>query len=155
MAAGRSWPREDSAGGCAHHVTEVFCTLLPMTPVWIALGGAVGTLMRYGLTIGLARSLGTALPYGTLAANVVGSFLLGVVAQAFAGASAGDTDFRLILGIGVMGGFTTYSSFNLEPLRMLEQGDVAKALGYMLGMAVVCLLAGLAGLALGRGAITS
>ncbi|MDH5675140.1 MAG: fluoride efflux transporter CrcB [Myxococcales bacterium] len=121
-----------------------------MSWLLIGLGGAVGTLMRYGLTLALAKTAGTAFPFGTLLANALGSFLLGVVAEAFAGASLGGTDYRLILGVGVMGGFTTYSSFNLETLRMVEQGEPARALLYALTMAALCLGCGVGGIRLGR-----
>ncbi len=121
-----------------------------MSLLLIAMGGALGTLMRYGVTIGLGRALGTELPYGTWAANLCGSFLLGVVAEVFSGATIAGTDARLILGVGVMGGFTTYSSFNLELLRMLEQGSLARSFGYLAVTLIACLLAGAAGVALAR-----
>jgi CrcB protein len=117
----------------------------------IALGGALGTLMRYGVTIGLAKAVGTAFPFGTLLANALGSLLLGVVAELFSGATLAGTDFRLILGVGVMGGFTTYSSFNLETLRMIEQGELLRAGGYVLATVLLCLMCGVAGLGIARG----
>src|SRR5205814_4070800 len=109
-----------------------------------------GTALRYGCTVGLGRMVGTAFPYGTLAVNVIGSFLLGVIAEAFSGATLGGTDVRLILGVGVMGGVTTYSSFNLELLRLLEQGSVSRSCAYFAGTVLGCLLAGFAGLLLAR-----
>jgi CrcB protein len=116
----------------------------------IALGGAAGTLLRHGLTIGLGKSLGTQFPFGTLLANLVGSLLLAVVAEALAGATIAGTDARLVLGVGVLGGFTTYSSFNLELLRMLEQGAHGRALLYLGATLGGCLLAGILGLAIAR-----
>jgi CrcB protein len=121
-----------------------------MSLLLIALGGAVGTLLRYGLTVGLGIVLGTAFPFGTLSVNLIGSFLLGVVAEVFAGATVAGTDVRLILGVGVMGGFTTYSSFNLELIRMLQQGALARSLGYLCSTVLGCLIAGAAGVALAR-----
>ncbi len=121
-----------------------------MAAIVIALGGALGTLARYGLAMWLPRVLGAAFPFATLAVNVIGSFLLGVVAQAFAGATVLGVDARLVLGVGVMGGFTTYSSFNLELLRLLEQGQLAKAGVYLVATLLGCLLAGACGIALVR-----
>jgi CrcB protein len=121
-----------------------------MSSLLIAVGGAVGTLARYWCTIGLGELLGTAFPFGTFAVNLIGSFLLGIIAQALSGATFGGTDLRLILGVGVMGGFTTYSSFNLETLRLFQQGELTKALGYLFGTLVACLAAGAAGLVLAR-----
>jgi CrcB protein len=121
-----------------------------MSALLIGGAGAIGTLMRYGLTLALAQRLGTAFPFGTLAVNLLGSFLLGVIAQVFSGATFAGTDMRLILGVGLMGGFTTYSSFNLETIRLFEQGDPGKAAGYALATVVGCLAAGAAGLMLAR-----
>jgi len=125
-----------------------------MSTLLVALGGALGTALRYGCAVSLGRAFGTAFPYGTLAVNLIGSFLLGVIAEVFSGASVAGTDLRLILGVGVMGGFTTYSSFNLELLRMLEQGSTARACAYFGATVVGCLAGGFAGLLLAR-AITS
>lgn len=119
-----------------------------MSVLLIAIGGGIGTALRYGVTVGLATALGAAFPYGTLAANTLGSLLLGFVAEAFGGATIFGTDVRLVVGVGVLGGFTTYSSFNLETLRMFQQGEPARALAYLTGTVLACALAGLAGLTL-------
>jgi len=86
----------------------------------ISLGGALGTAARYLLSVGLLRALGPAFPYGTLAVNVIGSFLLGVIMQAGGDTSPLSPTTRLVLGTGVMGGFTTYSAFNYETLRYVQ-----------------------------------
>lgn len=117
--------------------------------LWICLGGAIGTGARYLLSGWLLRITGSGFPYGTLAANVIGSFLLGFLMEA-----AMTTDFpptlRLALTTGVMGGFTTYSTFNYETLQLFQ--DEAWLLGFAnLGITVVaCLAAGVLGLAAGR-----
>jgi len=121
-----------------------------MAPLMIALGGAVGTLLRYALSVGMAKALGAHFPFGTLTANVVGSFLLALVASTLSGATIAGTDARLVLGVGVMGGFTTYSSFNLETLRMVEQGAHGRAALYLTLTLATCLLSGVGGLALAR-----
>ncbi len=121
-----------------------------MEPLLIAAGGALGTLMRYGLNVSLAGAFGGLLPLHTFVANVVGSFALGLLMELGAGRHLAGTELRLVLGTGVLGGFTTYSSFNLESLTMAQEGQLGRAAGYVLGTLVVCLLAGAAGIALGR-----
>lgn len=116
----------------------------------IAVGGAIGTALRYGLAEGMVRWLGRGFPYGTLAANVIGSFLLGVVMESVGEREVLGVPLRLVLGTGVMGGFTTYSSFNLETIRLAEQGAWGRAGLYLAATLVVCVLAGLAGVALAR-----
>ncbi len=96
------------------------------------------------------RLFGAAL-WGTLAVNLLGSFLLGVLVPIALRGALSD-QMRLVLGVGVMGGFTTYSTFNLEVLTLAQQGNGAHAALYALGTLVGCLAAGAAGLWLGRGA---
>jgi len=112
--------------------------------------GGLGTLLRYGAGLAAARWLGIALPFGTLLVNVLGSFALGLVAEALPKATLVGTDARLVLGVGLLGGFTTYSSFNLETLRLAQRGELGLAAGYAAATFVICLVAGLAGLTLGR-----
>jgi CrcB protein len=122
-----------------------------MAWVWIGLGGAAGTLLRYGLSLLLAdRTLETGWPLGTLAANVLGSLALGAMMELADGATLFGTDLRLVLGVGVLGGFTTYSSFNLETIRLAQEGHAARAAAYVAVTVVVCVLSGLAGLAAAR-----
>lgn len=116
----------------------------------IALGGALGTSLRYGVSVGMVAWLGRAFPYGTFVANVIGSFLLGVVMESVGERQFAGVEWRLMLGTGVMGGFTTYSSFNLETIRLAEQGAYGRA-GLYVGVTLgVCLLAGFGGIALVR-----
>lgn len=120
--------------------------------LWICLGGAIGTGARYLLGGWILRVTGPGFPYGTLAINAIGSFLLGMLMQV-----ALATDFsptlRLALATGVMGGFTTYSTFNYETLQLFQ--EEAWLLGFAnLGLTVVaCLAAGVLGLAAGRFAV--
>ncbi len=116
----------------------------------VALGGGVGSALRYGVNLASIATLGVWLPFGTLIVNVVGSFVLGVVMEALGGRTLGGVDLRLVLGTGVLGGFTTYSSFNLETIRLWEQGAHGRAAGYAIATFVVCLAAGYLGLALAR-----
>jgi CrcB protein len=101
----------------------------------ICLGGAVGTGARYLIALETPRILGTAFPYATLTVNVVGSFL---------------PDLRLMLTTGIMGGFTTYSTFNYETMEYLRAGAFSLAGLYVAATLLLCLLAGAFGLASGR-----
>ena len=113
--------------------------------LWICLGGAAGTGARYLLSGWLLRAAGPGFPWGTLAVNVIGSFLLGLLMQI-----APATDLRLALTIGVMGGFTTYSSFNYEMLQYLLRDEWLTASAYVAATLLVCLTAGALGLLCGR-----
>jgi len=113
--------------------------------LWVCAGVAVGSGARYLASVWLLERCGTALPWGTLAVNVVGSFLLGFVVQT----SAVHTEFpplvRLGLTAGVLGGFTTYSSFNQATLKLLDERAYASAVSYVALTLVACLIAGVAG----------
>lgn len=122
----------------------------------IALGGAAGTLMRYGLSKvpspeWLSQPGGWS-PLGTLLANALGAFFLAYVVSALGERVIGTTDiqWKTVLGTGMMGGFTTYSTFNLETLQMFQNGHAPRAVAYVLSTVLVCLVLGAAGWALGR-----
>lgn len=107
--------------------------------------------MRYALALGGVALVGPSwFPWGTFVANVLGSFGLGVVVVLGAGKTWMGSEVTLILGMGVMGGFTTYSAFNVQNLRLIEEGAVGKAAVYMVATVIVCLGAGLAGLTVAR-----
>lgn len=116
----------------------------------ISLGGAVGSAARYFTSVYAANAFGTTFAYGTLIVNVVGSFLIAFVMHAASSADIISPDVRLMLTTGVLGGFTTYSSFNYETTQYFRAGTWG--LGALnLGVTVIgCLLAGLAGLLLAR-----
>jgi CrcB protein len=116
---------------------------------WIALAGGIGTALRYAAGAAAAR-WGGELPYGTLLVNALGSFALAVVAEALAGTTLLGVEARLVLGVGLLGGFTTYSSFNLETIRLAQAGQLDRALLYGTATVLGCLLAGLAGVFVGR-----
>jgi CrcB protein len=116
----------------------------------IAVAGGLGSVLRYAVGLALASGSGTSLPFATLAVNVIGSCLLGIVTEGLRGQTFAGADLRLVLGVGLLGGFTTYSSFNLELLRMLETGALGRAAGYFALTVGGCLLAGAAGIAVGR-----
>ncbi len=116
----------------------------------ICLGGAIGTAARYLTALGAASLFGTAFPFGTLIVNVVGSFLIALIMQIGSTTELISADMRMMLTTGVMGGFTTYSTFNYETTGYFREG------AWLLGVANIgvtvlgCLAAGVAGLACAR-----
>ncbi len=115
----------------------------------ICLGGAVGTGARYLFSTAMKRAFGN-FPFGTLGVNVIGSFLASIVMVLALEKSALSPDMRLILVTGVLGGFTTYSSFNYETLHLAQSGAVTLAIVNVLVTLVTCMLAGVAGIWLAR-----
>ncbi len=116
----------------------------------ICLGGALGTGARFLISSGMARAFGPQFPRGTILINVTGSFLIALVLELSLRTGAISPGMRLFLTTGVMGGYTTYSSFNYETLRLAEDGSYGLA-ALNLGLTVVgCLLAGLLGLVAAR-----
>ena len=115
----------------------------------VAIGGGFGSWLRYlvgGLTsslIGPARA--TAFPWATLSVNVLGSFAMGLLVGWMARFGEGNQDLRLLIGVGLLGGFTTFSSFALEFVALTQRGAIGSALTYV----ALSLIAGFAGLFLG------
>jgi CrcB protein len=107
----------------------------------VALGGAAGALARFWVGLAAVATLGTAWPFGTLLVNVAGSFAIGVVAS---GPWASEA-VRAAVVTGVLGGFTTFSAFSLETVRMIETGRTGSALAYVAAQVVLCLSAAAAG----------
>ena len=119
--------------------------------LYVGLGGALGTLLRYAVArLGVAFPAWQGLPWWTLAVNIVGSACLGFLYVWGEGKTCFGEDLRLVLGTGMMGGLTTYSTFNLEALRMMEEGQTARAAAYVMSTVALALAAGYAGLVLAR-----
>ncbi len=117
-----------------------------MNYLYVALGGALGSVARYAVSLGAARWLGAAFPWGTLIVNVAGSFAIGLLAALVTadGRPTLGTDARAFVMIGILGGFTTFSSFSLETLNLARAGAVGAAaanagLSLMLCLAAVWL----------------
>jgi CrcB protein len=118
--------------------------------LWVCLGGALGSGARY-LLAGWLSARFPEFPYGTLAVNLLGSFLLGLLMHvALASASIPPT-LRIALGTGVLGGFTTYSTFSYETLVLFREGALLLAGLNVLATLLGCLLAAWLGLLAGRG----
>jgi CrcB protein len=116
----------------------------------VCLAGAIGTGARYWIALEAPRLLGGAFPYATLIVNTAGSFLLGAISYVGLATSLMSPEVRLVLGVGLMGGFTTYSSFNHETLDYLRTGAYALAGLNVLATVLLCLLSGALGLAAAR-----
>ncbi|WP_076072279.1 fluoride efflux transporter CrcB [Sphingomonas montana] len=94
-------------------------------------GGAIGSGLRYIVGRLALAQFGPGFPFGTLAVNLIGGACMGLLAGVLARGVAGEPA-RLLLGVGVMGGFTTFSAFSLETALMLQRGEVLTATGYVL-----------------------
>jgi CrcB protein len=116
---------------------------------YVALGGAIGALLRYQngrlLTHWVGVQAVTTFPWATLLVNVVGSLAMGLLAGFLARHGHGGEQWRLFIGVGVLGGYTTFSSFSLELMMLIERGQAFQALTY----ALVSVLAGLTALYIG------
>jgi CrcB protein len=119
--------------------------------VLVAIGGAFGSVCRYLLGVGMFKALGPGFPYGTLAANILGGFLMGVLVSVLALRGGADQEkWRLLLGVGVLGGFTTFSSFSLEAGLMIERRHLEVAAVYILASVAFSILGLFGGLFLMR-----
>ena len=116
----------------------------------VALGGALGAVARYGLTVGMQNWLGTGFPWGTLLVNVVGSFLLGVLAEFWANRLHLGVEGRLLWMTGFCGGLTTFSTFSLETVHLLNNGQTWPAVGNIALNLILTLGAVVAGILLAR-----
>jgi len=114
----------------------------------IALFGALGTLARYGLGGLVQIRSGSAFPYGTLAVNLTGCFLLGWIGQLTLNRMLVPADVRVAVAVGFFGGYTTFSSFGWETAKMLEDGEWLRAGTYVAASVVAGLLLSVAGIRL-------
>jgi len=119
---------------------------------WVALlaGGGIGASLRYALSIWVDQRLVAGFPWGTLLVNLVGSFLIGLLVTGLDQRGLSSPALRLFLITGVLGAFTTFSTFSLETVRLIDAGRLPLAAANMAGSVLVCLLAAIAGIALAR-----
>lgn len=113
-----------------------------MIYVYIATGGAVGACMRYFFTTTVDSWFGKALPFGTLTVNVLGSFSLALLYGFIERHELADSPYRALIGVGLLGAFTTFSTFSIETLTLLENGLWLKAAANVFLNVGACLLAG-------------
>ena len=118
--------------------------------VLICIGGAIGTGGRFLLSTWVTDAFGGTFPSGTVLINVTGSFLIALILEVSALTGTVSQNARLFLTTGIMGGYTTYSSFNYETLRLLQDGSVGLGLLNLSLTVLGCLAAGLLGVAAAR-----
>ena len=124
--------------------------LNPQLVIAVAFGGAIGSVARYFVGIASGKVFGLGFPWGTLIINVVGSFLIGVLAELLALKWDLPQAARVFLIVGVCGGFTTFSTFSLEAAVLMERGQLWPAASYIAGSVVLSIAALFAGLHLIR-----
>lgn len=118
----------------------------------VGLGSALGGMARYGVSVGFAARLGTGFPWGTLFANVTGSLMIGIMFAVLlpgGGRWAMGEGGRFFLMTGMMGGYTTFSTFGLETANLLRAGDLRTALLYALISLATCIAAAVGGIGVG------
>jgi len=118
--------------------------------VYIAIGGAVGAVMRYAASLGVYSVLGRSFPYGTLFVNVTGSLTMGVLSILMLERYDIEPEWRAAILVGLLGSFTTFSTFSIETLNLIEQGDMLRASVNILSSFVMCLAAVWLGVLIGR-----
>ena len=108
--------------------------------LYVLVGGAIGAGARYELGRLTLRQFGPGFPWGTLIVNLAGGFAMGLLAGAMVERGTVDRPLWLLLGTGVLGGFTTFSAFSLDLFAMIERGQQGLALGYAVGSTLGALL---------------
>ena len=120
------------------------------TLIIIGCGGFFGAISRYLVSELVYTIFGAGMPYGTLTVNIIGSFLLGIMAQLALAGNFLTTTATSFIGIGFLGAFTTFSTFSVQTLELLESGSPLKALLNILLNLILCLIGAWGGLTIGR-----
>lgn len=105
--------------------------------LFIALGGAIGAIGRYGVTVAASQILGTSYPYGTVLVNIIGSFFLGALIEGSAHWGAFNNEFRVFLIVGVLGSFTTFSAFSMDVAMLINRNELFTAGLYIITSTVL------------------
>lgn len=121
-----------------------------MTVVWIGIGAAIGANLRYLVGQAMANWLGLGFPWGTLTINATGSFLIGIVATLLGERLSVGPEWRLILVVGVLGGYTTFSTFSLDAVNLFSGGRWLAGIAYLLGSVLLGVAACVLGIMLVR-----
>lgn len=116
----------------------------------IAAGGAVGAVLRFAVSNSIYRLVGRDFPYGTLTVNVLGSLLMGLLFILLVERQVASAEWRAALLVGLLGAFTTFSTFSLETMALLEDGELSRALLNIVVSVLLCLAATWLGMGIGR-----
>ena len=107
----------------------------------VATGGALGATLRYLMGLGIVNLLGKGFPFSTLSVNILGSFIMGIVFQSVQQGSLAQTPWWPLIGVGFLGALTTFSSFSLDTLLLMQQGELMKAMLNVLLNVIICIIA--------------
>ncbi len=116
----------------------------------VAAGGALGAVGRYLLIVQVGHLLGTSFPYGTMTVNVLGSFVMGALIETFALVWSPSLELRAFLAVGVLGAFTTFSTFSMDVALLVGRGANLQAMAYVLASVVLSIVGIFAGMHLFR-----
>ena len=108
---------------------------------WVAAGGALGSVARYLAMIGMGRLMGPAFPWGTMTVNILGSAVMGFLIEGMALKWNWDQEVRAFLTVGILGGFTTFSTFSMDVAALAERGEFLQAGLYVAGSVALSVLA--------------
>jgi fluoride exporter len=123
---------------------------LVLSFLWVALGGAVGSALRFGVNLAAPQLLGTGFPWATITVNLIGSFLMGLFTVVLAEKFVDQPDLRVFLTTGLLGGFTTFSAFSFDVFGLMQRGENSLALIYALASVVLSILAVFGGFMVSR-----
>lgn len=118
--------------------------------IFIFVGGGLGAISRYWLALGVYRVIGSRFPYGTLVVNILGCFIIGLWMTMFEDRFLVNPNLRLFLIIGILGGFTTFSSFSFETFALLQEGSYFLGIANILSSVFICLIGTWLGHILGK-----
>ena len=121
-----------------------------MNYLLVFIGGGLGAILRYVLTVTSGKAFGTNFPWGTFIINITGSTVMGLIAGYLAFKGEASQSLRLFIMTGVLGGYTTFSAFSLDAGLLYERGEIGLALAYVLGSVLLAIAGLFAGLAIVR-----
>ncbi|HZG27878.1 MULTISPECIES: fluoride efflux transporter CrcB [Agrobacterium] len=121
--------------------------------VIVFLGAGVGGAVRHGVNLIVAHLLGLGFPWATLSINIIGSLLMGILTEIFVMRTGLPQELRLFLTTGILGGFTTFSTFSLDAVGLWERGETSAAILYASASVILAFIAVFAGMALVRGMV--
>ena len=122
--------------------------------LFVAAGGAIGAVARFGLMSGIGHWLGHGFPWGTLAVNIIGSVLLGVLIEVSALLWSPSPEVRAMLVVGLLGAFTTFSAFSMDTYILFDRGMLFQAIGYVTASVAICVMGFWGGIAVTRQFLT-